>query len=68
MALFYFGEKGVDNMLKGANGQVTIDVSARLQLLRSSVDEIQKTLDKLKPDSSGFKELTKILRPSRKNN
>ena len=66
MALFYFGEKGVDNMLKGANGQVTIDVSARLQLLRSSVDEIQKTLDKLKPDSSGFKELTKILTSARK--
>ena len=53
-------------MPKGANGQVTIDVSARLQLLRSSVDEIQKTLDKLKPDSSGFKELTKILTSARK--
>ena len=45
----------------GGNAQVTINVGARLQVLQSSVNEIQKVLDKLQPNSAGFKNLSIIL-------
>ena len=45
----------------GGNAQVTINVGARLQVLQSSVNEIQKVLDKLQPNSAGFKNLQTIL-------
>ena len=45
----------------GGNAQVTINVGARLQVLQSSVNEIQKVLDKLQPNSTGFKNLQTIL-------
>lgn len=41
-------------------GELVVDVSARIQLLQSSIDEMQKVMDKLKPDSSGYKELQRI--------
>ena len=45
----------------GGNAQVTINVGARLQVLQSSVNEIQKVLDRLQPNSTGFKNLQTIL-------
>lgn len=45
----------------GGNAQVTFNVGARLQVLQSSVNEIQKVLDKLQPNSAGFKNLQIIL-------
>lgn len=42
-------------MAGSGNGQVTVDVGVRLQVLQSSVADMQKILAKLKPDSGGFK-------------
>ena len=50
----------------GSNGQVTVDVGVKLQVLQSSVNELQKVLDKLQPNSSGFKTLSTILTNARK--
>ncbi len=43
------------------NAQVTIDVGARLQILQSSVSDIQKVLDKLEPNTTSFKRLSAIV-------
>lgn len=48
-------------MANRANGTVTIDVSARLQVMQSSVNELQKTLDTLEPKSARFKELSGVI-------
>lgn len=45
----------------GGNAQVTINVGAKLQVLQSSVNEIQKVLDKLEPNSTAFKRLNTII-------
>ena len=53
-------------MSGSGNGQVTVDVGVRLQVLQSSVVDMQKILAKLKPDSGGFKELSKIINETKK--
>ena len=53
-------------MAGSGNGQVTVDVGVRLQVLQSSVADMQKILAKLKPDSGGFKELSKIINDTKK--
>ena len=41
--------------------EITVDVGVRLQAMQSSVAELQRVLDKLQPNSSGFKDLQKII-------
>lgn len=41
--------------------EITLGVGVKLQVLQSSISEMQKILDNLKPDSSGFKNLQKII-------
>ncbi len=41
--------------------EVTINISGKLELLQSSVNEVRKVLDSLQPNSKGFKELEKII-------
>lgn len=43
------------------SAQITINVGAKLQVLQSSVDEIQKILDKLEPNSLPFKRLSSVI-------
>ena len=43
------------------SAQITINVGAKLQVLQSSVDEIQKILDKLEPNSQPFKRLSSVI-------
>lgn len=41
--------------------EITVDVGARLHVIQSSVAELQRVLDKLEPNSTGFKNLQKII-------
>ena len=41
--------------------EITVDVGVRLQAMQSSVADLQRALDKLQPNSSGFKDLQKII-------
>lgn len=42
--------------------QATVDYSVRLQVMQSSVSNLQKVLDKLEPNSAGFNKLDKIIK------
>jgi len=54
-------------MPRGGNGQISFDVDVRLKVLQSSVKEIQEILNKLEPDSSGYKEISKIIDSMKKD-
>jgi len=41
--------------------QITVDVGVKLNVMQSSLAELQKVLSHLEPDSSGFKGLSKII-------
>ena len=41
--------------------EITVDVGVRLKAMQSSVADLQKVLDGLQPNSSGFKALQKII-------
>lgn len=43
------------------NGQVVIDVTARIQAMQSSVNQLQKVLDGLEPNTKSFKQLQTII-------
>ena len=47
--------------------EIVVDVSARLKVLQSSVAEMQKILDKLQPNSAGFRTLSTIIATIRKD-
>ena len=44
----------------------TIDYSVRLQVIKSSIDDLQKVLDKLEPNSAGFNRLNKVIKSMRR--
>lgn len=46
---------------KTMHGGVVYDVSVRLNLLQNSLKEIENVMNKLEPDSKGFKDLQKIV-------
>ena len=41
--------------------EITVDVGVRLNVLQSSIAELERSLKNLKPDESGFKGLQKII-------
>ena len=41
--------------------EIVVDVSARLKVMQSSVADLQRVLDRLEPNSTGFKNLQKII-------
>lgn len=45
--------------------QLVIDVGARIQVLQSSISDMQKILDRLQPNTSGWKQLESIFRNMR---
>lgn len=45
---------------------MTIDYSVRLQVIKSSIDDLQKVLDKLEPNSAGFNRLNKVIKSMRR--
>lgn len=50
----------------GSNGQITLDVGVKLQVLQSSINQLQNVLDKLQPNSKGYKELASYLQQAQK--
>lgn len=50
-----------------ANGvQTSVDFGVKLQVMQSSVDELQKILDRLTPNSAGFNKINKIIKDMRR--
>lgn len=50
-----------------ANGvQTSVDFGVKLQVLQSSVDDLQKILDRLTPNTAGFNKINKIIKDMRR--